>query len=162
MAVKIRLTRIGKKRQPSYRVVVADARSPRDGAYIEQIGRYDPRQEPSVVEIDNERASYWIDHGAQPSSQVKKLLEISGALAARPIRESRIHVIGETAQPEAAAAPVSAAIVEVIDEGLRLWRWRRPIQQPRPLSTTSLPPSTTSPPFRTNPPPRRKREGRDR
>ncbi|OFW67315.1 MAG: 30S ribosomal protein S16 [Actinobacteria bacterium RBG_16_68_21] len=116
MAVKIRLTRIGKKRQPSYRVVVADARSPRDGAYIEQIGRYDPRQEPSVVEIDNERASYWIDHGAQPSSQVKKLLEISGALAARPIRESRIHVIGETAQPEAAAAPVSAAIVEVIDE----------------------------------------------
>ncbi len=121
MAVKIRLTRIGKKRQPSYRVVVADARSPRDGAYIEQIGRYDPRQEPSVVEIDNERASYWISQGAQPSSQVKKLLEISGAMAARPVKDPKIHVVGEDAQRAAAAhdttvlAEAKAAAEKVVD-----------------------------------------------
>ena len=123
MAVKIRLTRIGKKRQPAYRVVVADSRSPRDGAYIEQIGRYDPREEPSIVEIDNERASYWIARGAQPSSQVKKLLEISGAVPARGIRAGRVHVVGEAAQKEAARedAPVVAAaeaapkVVDVIE-----------------------------------------------
>jgi len=121
MAVKIRLTRIGKKRQPSYRVVVADARSPRDGAYIEQIGRYDPRQEPSVVEIDNERASYWISQGAQPSSQVKKLLEISGAMKARPAKDPKVHVVGEDAQRAAAAddsaviAAAKAAAEKVVD-----------------------------------------------
>lgn len=111
MAVKIRLTRIGKKRQPSYRVVVTDARNPRDSAYIEQIGRYDPRQEPSVVEIDNERASYWIGQGAQPSSQVKKLLEISGALAARPVRQGRIHVVETPQEATPQEAPVAQAEV---------------------------------------------------
>jgi small subunit ribosomal protein S16 len=127
MAVKIRLTRIGKKRQPSYRVVVADARSPRDGAYIEQIGRYDPRQEPSIVEIDNERASYWISQGAQPSSQVKKLLEISGAMQARPAKDPKIHVVGEDAQRAAAAgdsAVIAAAkagaekVVDMVEEAV--------------------------------------------
>ncbi|HLA66846.1 MAG TPA: 30S ribosomal protein S16 [Acidimicrobiia bacterium] len=120
MAVKIRLTRIGKKAQPSYRVVVADARGPRDGRYIEQIGRYDPRQEPSVVEIDNERASYWISQGAQPSSQVKKLLEISGAMKARPVKDSEVHVVGELAETEAATGDAgviaaTAAVGEVFD-----------------------------------------------
>jgi len=120
MAVKIRLTRIGKKAQPSYRVVVADARGPRDGRYIEQIGRYDPRQEPSVVEIDNERASYWISQGAQPSSQVKKLLEISGAMKARPVKDSKVHVVGELAETEAATGDAgviaaTAAVGEVFD-----------------------------------------------
>jgi small subunit ribosomal protein S16 len=114
MAVKIRLTRVGKKRQPSYRVVVADSRSPRDGRYIEQIGRYDPTAEPSIVEIDNERATYWMERGAQPSSQVRKLLEISGSLAARPIKDPKVHVVGEAAQMEAEAAPVPAA---GMDEG---------------------------------------------
>ena len=79
MPVKIRLTRMGKKKQPSYRVVVVDSRKPRDGAYLEQIGRYDPRQEPSLVEIDNERALDWLQKGAQPTERAKKLLEISGA-----------------------------------------------------------------------------------
>ena len=120
MAVKIRLTRIGKKAQPSYRVVVADARGPRDGRYIEQIGRYDPRQEPSVVEIDNERASYWISQGAQASSQVKKLLEISGAMKARPVKDSKVHVVGELAETEAAkddalVIAATAAVGEVFD-----------------------------------------------
>lgn len=104
MAVRIRLTRKGKKKQPTYRVVVADGRAPRDGRYIEQIGRYDPRQEPSVVVIDNDRATYWLSQGAQPSDAVRKLLEISGALEARPvkIKDPKVHVVDEAAQVEAA------------------------------------------------------------
>jgi len=112
MAVRIRLTRTGKKKQPSYRVVVADGRAPRDGRYIEQIGRYDPRQEPSVVEINQERANYWLQNGAQPSQPVRRLLQIAGVLAAPAappvpttirVKDVRIHVVGEEAQLEAAA-----------------------------------------------------------
>lgn len=77
--VKIRLRRIGKKKQPTYRVVVADSRAPRDGRFIESIGTYAPRNEPSIVEIDNDRALEWIGKGAQPSDAVTKLLKISGA-----------------------------------------------------------------------------------
>jgi small subunit ribosomal protein S16 len=80
--VRIRLKRVGKVKQPSYRVVVADARSPRDGRNIEAIGYYQPRQEPSAVVIDNERALYWLQRGAQPSDSVRNLLRISGAWAA--------------------------------------------------------------------------------
>jgi len=105
MAVKIRLTRKGKKKQPTYRVVVADSRAPRDGRYIEQIGRYDPRPDPSEVVIDNDRARYWLDQGAQPSDAVRKLLEISGALAAKkgPKGKARakVHVVGVEAQKAA-------------------------------------------------------------
>jgi small subunit ribosomal protein S16 len=78
MAVKIRLTRIGSKKNPIYRVVVADSRSPRDGRALETIGRYEPRQTPSLVVIDTERARAWLDKGAQPSDTVKKLLKIAG------------------------------------------------------------------------------------
>lgn len=117
MAVRIRLTRTGKKKQPSYRVVVADGRAPRDGRYIEQIGRYDPRQEPSVVVINQERANYWLQNGAQPSDPVRRLLQIAGVLAAPAapeppttirIKDARIHVVGEDAQLEAAAAEDAA------------------------------------------------------
>jgi small subunit ribosomal protein S16 len=118
MAVRIRLTRTGKKKQPTYRVIVADGRAPRDGRYIEQIGRYDPRQEPSVIEIDQERATYWLQHGAQPSDPVRRLLEVAGVVAApeapaapaaAKIKDARIHVVGEEAQLEAAAADEGAA-----------------------------------------------------
>lgn len=78
MAVKIRLMRVGKKKQPTYRVVVADGRSPRDGRYIEIIGQYGPRQEPSHVTIDDEKALAWLRQGAQPTEQVRKLLESTG------------------------------------------------------------------------------------
>jgi len=78
--VKIRLRRIGKKKQPTYRVVVADARAPRDGRFIESIGRYAPRNEPSIVEIDQERALEWLGKGAQPTEAVTKLLKIAGVL----------------------------------------------------------------------------------
>ena len=95
MAVKIRLTRTGKKKQPTYRVVVMDGRKPRDGKYIEQIGRYDARQEPSLIEIDNERALDWLHKGAQPTERAQKLLEISGAWAQFRVDKGEIHTIGE-------------------------------------------------------------------
>jgi small subunit ribosomal protein S16 len=79
MAVKLRLMRMGKKKQPTYRVVAADSRSPRNGRFIEIIGTYEPRQDPSVIQIDNERAVHWLQHGAQPTELVEKLLKISGA-----------------------------------------------------------------------------------
>ena len=79
MAVKLRLMRMGKKKQPTYRIVAADARSPRDGRFIEIVGTYDPRHDPSVVEVDNERALHWLRHGAQATERVQKLLSVSGA-----------------------------------------------------------------------------------
>ena len=103
MPVKIRLTRMGKKKQPSYRVVVMDSRKPRDGKYIEQIGRYDARQEPSLLEIDNERALVWLHQGAQPTERAQKLLEISGAWAQFRVDRGEIHTVGDhepTAYPE--------------------------------------------------------------
>ncbi len=79
MAVKLRLMRMGKKKQPTYRVVAADSRSPRDGRFIEIIGTYQPRLEPSGVKIDNDKAVGWLQKGAQPTETVEKLLKISGA-----------------------------------------------------------------------------------
>lgn len=78
--VKIRLKRIGMKKIPFYRVVVADSRFPRDGRNIEEIGYYDPRQNPAVIHIDNERAQYWIKCGAQPTDTARVLLKKSGAI----------------------------------------------------------------------------------
>ena len=80
MAVKIRLARHGAKKSPFYRIVVADARSPRDGAFIDRVGTYDPRPNPSDIKVDNDKAREWISKGAQPTDQVRKLLKISGAL----------------------------------------------------------------------------------
>jgi small subunit ribosomal protein S16 len=79
--VKIRLMRVGKRKQPTYRVVVADARSPRDGRIIETIGHYGPRNEPSQLDIQGDRALEWLRKGAQPSESVQKLLTISGVWA---------------------------------------------------------------------------------
>jgi small subunit ribosomal protein S16 len=81
MAVKLRLTRVGKTKQPHYRIVAADARSPRDGRFIQIVGTYNPRQEPSVLSVDNDKAVKWLLNGAQPTERVRKLLEISGAWA---------------------------------------------------------------------------------
>jgi small subunit ribosomal protein S16 len=76
--VKIRLKRMGATKRPFYRVVVADVRSPRDGRFIEQIGTYHPLEDPSLIEIDGERALYWLNSGAQPTPQVRNLLRIQG------------------------------------------------------------------------------------
>ncbi len=78
MAVKIKLTRLGKIRNPQYRIAVADARTRRDGRSIEVIGRYHPKEEPSLIEIDSERAQYWLSVGAQPTEPVLALLKITG------------------------------------------------------------------------------------
>jgi len=80
MAVKIRLRRMGAKKAPFYRVVVADSRFPRDGRFIEEIGYYDPTKEPSVIQIDAEKAKKWIATGAQPTDTVRVLLKKNGVL----------------------------------------------------------------------------------
>jgi len=97
--VRIRLRRMGAKKRPFYRVVVADSRSPRDGRFIENIGRYQPLSDPSLIEIDEERALYWLSKGARPSDQVRNLLKIQGIWD---------RFGGETpAKTEAAAAPAA-------------------------------------------------------
>ncbi|MDQ7828535.1 MAG: 30S ribosomal protein S16 [Armatimonadota bacterium] len=80
MAVKIRLMRLGKKHQPSYRLVVADSRRPRDGKYIEALGYYNPRTEPSTIQVDEEKALLWLSRGARPSDAARVLLERTGIL----------------------------------------------------------------------------------
>ena len=82
MAVKIRLRRLGAKKAPYYRIVVADSRYPRDGRFIEEIGTYNPCVEPSEIKIDAEKAQQWIKNGAQPTDVVKRLLKESGAVKA--------------------------------------------------------------------------------
>lgn len=78
MAVKIRLKRMGKKKAPFYRIVVADSRSPRDGRFIEEIGYYDPTKDPSEISVDEEKAKKWLANGAQPTQTVEKILKIAG------------------------------------------------------------------------------------
>ena len=80
MAVKIRLRRMGARNAPFYRVIVADSRSPRDGRFIEEIGYYDPKSNPSVVKIDGDKAKDWIAKGAQPTDTVKRLLKNNGVI----------------------------------------------------------------------------------
>jgi small subunit ribosomal protein S16 len=78
MAVKLRLTRVGSKKNPIYRVVAADSRAPRDGKFIEIIGRYNPQTDPSTVELDTDKVKDWLAKGAQPTEPVRKLLKIAG------------------------------------------------------------------------------------
>ena len=78
MAARIRLARVGSKKNPVYRVVVADSRSPRDGRFIEIIGRYDPQADPSIIEIDEAKVRDWMSKGAQPSESVQRLLKAKG------------------------------------------------------------------------------------
>jgi small subunit ribosomal protein S16 len=80
MAVKIRLARHGAKKAPFYRIVVADSRSPRDGKFIDRIGTYNPRTQPSDIQVDTEKAKEWLEKGAQPTDQVRQLLKVSGVL----------------------------------------------------------------------------------
>jgi small subunit ribosomal protein S16 len=76
MAVKLRLTRVGSKKNPIYRVVAADSRSPRDGKFIEIVGRYNPQTDPSTIELDEEKIKAWLDKGAQPTESVRRLLKV--------------------------------------------------------------------------------------
>ena len=100
--------RMGKKKQPTYRVVAADSRSPRDGRFIEVLGFYNPRSEPSVIEIDNEKALGWLKNGAQPTERVQKLLKVSGAWSEFTGEAAPAPFVVE-AKPEAAPAAEAAA-----------------------------------------------------
>ncbi len=105
MAVKIRLKRLGKIRAPYYRVVVADSRTKRDGRAIEEIGKYHPTEEPSLIQIDSERVQYWLGVGAQPSDQVLTLLKITGdwqKFKGLPGAEGTLKVSQRTADAQAA------------------------------------------------------------
>jgi len=100
MAVKIRLAQRGKKKTRTYRVVVADARSQRDGKFIEDLGFYNPHDNPSTVDIDVEKAVSWLDKGAQPSDRVQKLLEISGAWAQWRSTKGEVVSIPKAPEPK--------------------------------------------------------------
>jgi small subunit ribosomal protein S16 len=78
LAVKLRLTRVGSKKNPVYRIVAADSRSPRDGKFLEIVGRYNPQTDPSTIELDEERVKDWLSKGAQPSGAVQRLLKAKG------------------------------------------------------------------------------------
>ena len=104
MAVKIRLKRMGKIRAPFYRVVVMDSRTKRDGRAIEEIGKYHPTEEPSLISIDSERAQYWLSNGAQPTEAVAALLKITGdwqKFKGLPGTEGTLRVKGEKVDPKA-------------------------------------------------------------
>ena len=132
MAVKIRLKRMGKIRAPFYRVVVADSRTKRDGRVIEEIGKYHPTEQPSFIEINSERAQYWLSVGAQPTEQVAALLKLTGDLQkskgeqaesqVKPVEAKEEFVADESKQTvlkpkeekpaEAAEAPAEEAAAE--------------------------------------------------
>ena len=122
MAVRLRLMRMGKKKQPTYRVVAADSRKARNGRFIQIVGTYNPRLEPSLIEIDNEKALHWLRHGAQPSERVQKLLVISGAWAeftgeAGPAKaaDQPPAMVTKAASAEAAYAASEAETAEAED-----------------------------------------------
>ena len=122
MAVKIKLTRLGKIRNPQYRIAVADARTRRDGRSIEVIGRYHPKEEPSLIEVDSERAQYWLSVGAQPTEPVLQLLKITGdwqkfkglpgtegTLKVKDAKRAKLEIFNE-ALKESANEPKSEAV----------------------------------------------------
>ena len=100
MAVKIRLKRLGKTRAPHYRIVVADSRTKRDGRVIEEIGRYIPTENPSLIEVNSERAQYWLGVGAQPTEQVTALLKLTGDYQASKGEKAKNTVQVKEAKPE--------------------------------------------------------------
>ena len=124
MAVKIRLMRMGKTKQPTYRVVAADSRSPRNGRFIELLGTYEPRLEPSGIKIDAEKATKWLENGAQPTERVQKVLEAAGILtgeaakktlaaqkmARRPAKQKKVvETSAASAEAPAEEAPAAEA-----------------------------------------------------
>ena len=150
MAVKIRLKRLGKMRAPYYRIVVADARTKRDGRAIEEIGKYHPTEEPSFIEVDRERAQYWLGVGAQPTEQVAALLKITGdwqTFRGEPggegtlkVKEPKTPVAAPTLAPKTEApAPKGAAARSARDE-------KAPAATEAPASATETPAAASEEP----------------
>ena len=111
MAVKIRLKRFGKIRAPYYRVVVMDSRTRRDGRAIEEIGKYHPKEEPSLIEIDGERAQYWLSVGAQPTEQVAALLKITGDWQKFKGESGAEGTLKSKSEKEAFVAPEKGSVI---------------------------------------------------
>ncbi|MCK6094355.1 30S ribosomal protein S16 [Micrococcus sp. 2A] len=111
MAVKIRLKRFGKIRAPYYRIVVADSRTRRDGRAIEEIGKYHPTEEPSFIEVDSERAQYWLSVGAQPTEQVAALLKITGDWQKFKGEAGAEGTLRTKAEKEAFVAPSKGSVI---------------------------------------------------
>lgn len=138
MAVKIRLKRLGKIRAPYYRIVVADSRTKRDGRVIEEIGKYHPTEQPSFIEVDSERAQYWLSVGAQPTEQVAAILKLTGdwgkfkgdanAVSTVKVKDAKVAFVAdekkkpvlkpkaEKPAPKAAEAPAEAEAETAADE----------------------------------------------
>lgn len=106
---------MGKKKQPTYRVVAADTRSPRDGRFIEILGFYNPRSEPSVIDIDNDKALHWLRNGAKPSERVQKLLTISGAWSEFTGEAPPAPYVAPAPSAPAAAAPAATEVADSED-----------------------------------------------
>ena len=146
MAVKIRLKRMGKIHAPFYRVVVMDARTKRDGRAIEEIGKYHPTEEPSVIAIDGERAQYWLSNGAQPTEAVAALLKITGdwqKFKGEPGTEGTLRVKEpKTSKKDLYEAALAAAGKSSEDSAsttpLRLRALLRPRQRPSPWQPTPM------------------------
>ena len=121
MAVKIKLKRMGKIRAPFYRIIVADARTKRDGRAIEEIGKYHPKVDPSLIEVDSDRAQYWLSVGAQPTDPVRRLLEITGdwqKFKGLPGAEGTLRTAGPRPdKKEAFAAAVAETVKEIKVKG---------------------------------------------
>jgi small subunit ribosomal protein S16 len=131
--VRIRLRRVGRKKQPSYRIVVADSRSPRDGRYIEVIGFYNPRTQPGTMTVKEDRALYWLKSGAQPSDAVRRILDKLGTLA----RLERLHQ-GESMEVLVAEAEAAAAAREPISPKTSYAAHEivKPVKQAEPVKVT--------------------------
>ena len=113
--LKIRLRRVGKKKQPMYRIVVADSRSPRDGAFVENIGQYHPLANPSTIVLDAERARHWLERGAQPSDRVAKIFAIQG-IAELPAKLKTRIALGEQRAKDAAAEKAKTKAEAPVEE----------------------------------------------
>jgi len=107
MSVKIRLKRVGQKKQPFYRIIVADERSPRNGRFIAEIGSYDPNQEPSLIKFSEEETKKWLQNGAQPTDRVAKLLQLAG-ISGKAVEQADKKRKEKVAQQAAAAAKKAA------------------------------------------------------
>ena len=129
--LRIRLRRVGKKGNPSYRIVVADSRAPRDGAYVEWIGNYDPMADPPAVTIKEDRAQAWLSQGAQPSDAVARILDWKGILTRTPKQRTTATAVEE--EPEV-AAPAPAPVAEA------------PTPEPEPDDTTAVAEEATEEP----------------
>ena len=132
MATKIRLKRLGKIRAPYYRIVVADSRSRRDGKVIEEIGKYHPTEDPSIIEVKSDRAQYWLGVGAQPTDQVRVLLKITGdwqKFKGLPGTEGTLRTKAGKVDPKA-AVEAAAADAEKVKATVSATKAAEPVKEP--------------------------------